>query len=201
MCMLKDIAGQEDLLRLNEEQRIQLCDEIRKFLITNVAKTGGHLASNLGDVELTKACATALLEKAPDHDIMITAESKGIPLLYEMAAQHGENRYILARKAPKLYMRNVISAKVKSITTAAEQTLYLSGDDADFMKGKRVLIVDDVISTGESLSALENLVNQCGGEIVGRMAILAEGEAADRDDLIYLEKLPLLDKNGDPIWN
>ena len=154
-----------------------------------------------GDVELTKACAAALLEKAPDHDIMITAESKGIPLVYEMAAQSGANRYILARKAPKLYMRNVFSAKVKSITTAGEQTLYLSGEDAEFMKGKRILIVDDVISTGESLNGLENLVNSVGGEIVGRMAILAEGEAADREDLIYLEKLPLLDKNGDPIWD
>ena len=154
-----------------------------------------------GDVELTKACAAELLKKAPDHDIMITAESKGIPLVYEMAAQQGVNRYILARKAPKLYMRNVFSAKVQSITTAGEQTLYLSGEDAEFMKGKRVLIVDDVISTGESLAALENLVNQVGAEIVGRMAILAEGEAADREDLIYLEKLPLLDKNGDPIWD
>ena len=154
-----------------------------------------------GDVELTKACAAALLEKAPDHDVMITAESKGIPLLYEMAAQHGENRYILARKAPKLYMRNVFAAEVKSITTAAKQILYLSGEDADFMKGKRVLIVDDVISTGESLAALENLVTQAGGEIVGRMAILAEGDACSREDLIYLEKLPLLDKNGDPIWD
>ncbi|MBQ8917165.1 MAG: adenine phosphoribosyltransferase, partial [Oscillospiraceae bacterium] len=125
--------------------------------------------------------------------------SKGIPLLYEMAAQHGENHYLLARKAPKLYMKNVFSAKVKSITTAADQTLYLDGADAEFMKGKRVLIVDDVISTGESLLALENLVQQAGGNIVGRMAILAEGEAADRKDLIYLEKLPLLDKNGDPI--
>ena len=154
-----------------------------------------------GDVELTKACAAALLQKAPDHDIMITAESKGIPLVHEMAAQSGVNRYILARKAPKLYMKNIFSAKVKSITTAAEQTLYLSGDDAEFMRGKRVLIVDDVISTGESLLGLEDLVNQVGGNIVGRMTILAEGEAANREDLIYLEKLPLLDKNGEPIWD
>lgn len=149
-----------------------------------------------GDVELTKACAAALLEKAPDHDIMITAESKGIPLLYEMAAQHGENRYILARKAPKLYMRNIFSAKVKSITTAADQTLYLDGADAEFMKGKRVLIVDDVISTGESLLALEALVNKAGGIIAGRMAVLAEGDAQDREDLIFLEKLPLFNADG-----
>ena len=154
-----------------------------------------------GDVELTQACAKALLAKAPDHDIMITAESKGIPLLYEMAAQHGENRYVLARKAPKLYMKDVVSAKVQSITTKGEQTLYLDGADAKFMKGKRVLIVDDVISTGESLAALENLVNQVGGNIVGRMAILAEGDACRRDDLIYLEKLPLFDKDGEPIWD
>ena len=144
-----------------------------------------------GDCELTMACATELLKKAPEYDYLITAESKGIPLAYEMARQHGDKKWLLARKGAKLYMQNVVGVEVKSITTAAGQKLYLDGADAALMKGKRVLIVDDVISTGESLHALEALVNQAGGEIVGRMAILAEGDAQERTDLIYLEKLPV----------
>lgn len=152
-----------------------------------------------GDVELTKACATELLKKIPEHDIMITAESKGIPLLYEMARQNGENKYILARKGAKLYMQNVFSVQVNSITTAKTQTLYLDGADAEAMRGKRVVIVDDVISTGESLRALEELVTAAGGEIVGKMAILAEGDAKDRTDIQYLEYLPLFRPDGTPI--
>ena len=149
-----------------------------------------------GDVELTVACARELLKKAPEYDVLITAESKGIPLGYEMARQAGTNRYLLARKAPKLYMKNVFTVKVNSITTDHEQTLCLDGDDAEYMKGKRVLIVDDVISTGESLRAIEELVKQAGGNIVGKMAILAEGDATERDDIIYLEKLPLFNADG-----
>ena len=149
-----------------------------------------------GDVELTVACARELLKKAPEYDVLITAESKGIPLCYEMARQAGTNRYLLARKAPKLYMKNVFTVKVNSITTDHEQTLCLDGDDAEYMKGKRVLIVDDVISTGESLRAIEELVKQAGGNIVGKMAILAEGDATERDDIIYLEKLPLFNPDG-----
>lgn len=152
-----------------------------------------------GDVELTIACAEALLKKAPEYDVMITAESKGIPLVYEMARQRGGERYLLARKAPKLYMRDVLKCEVQSITTAAKQVLFLDGYDAEYMKGKRVLIVDDVISTGESLNALVNLVEQAGGIIVGKMAVLAEGEAADRDDIIFLEKLPLFDAEGNAL--
>ena len=152
-----------------------------------------------GDPELTTACAKALLEKAPEHDVMITAESKGIPLICEMARLEGNKRYVLARKAPKLYMRNLFSCEVRSITTDHVQTLYLDGNDADYMRGKKVLVVDDVISTGESLRALEELVKQAGGEIAGRMAILAEGDATQREDLIYLEKLPLFNKEGQPI--
>ena len=153
-----------------------------------------------GDVELTVACAGELLKKAPkDYDIMITAESKGIPLVHEMARQSGENKYILARKVPKLYMKNCIEVEVNSITTAKTQKLYLDQSDIDMMKGKKVLIVDDVISTGESLSALEQLVEKAGGNIVGRMAILAEGDATRREDLIYLEPLPLFDKEGNPL--
>ena len=153
----------------------------------------------LGDPDLTVACARELLAKAPEYDYIITAESKGIPLAYEMARQSGQNKWFLARKGAKLYMRNVLSVEVKSITTAAVQHLYLDGDDAELMKGKRILIVDDVISTGESLHALEELVLKAGGEIAGRMAILAEGDAQERDDLIYLEKLPLFNAKGEII--
>ncbi len=149
-----------------------------------------------GDQELTVACARDLLKKAPEYDYIITAEAKGIPLAHEMARQHGDPKYILARKGPKLYMRDILDVSVHSITTAKEQHLYLDGADAALMKGKRVLIVDDVISTGESLSALEALVEKAGGSICGRMAILAEGEAQDRPDLIYLEKLPLFHPDG-----
>ncbi len=149
-----------------------------------------------GDVELTVNCARELLKVAPEHDILITAESKGIPLVYEMARQHGENRYLIARKAPKLYMRNVFSTEVTSITTENRQLLCIDQQDADFIRGKRVLIVDDVISTGESLKAVEKLVRQAGGEVVGKMAILAEGDAQSRDDIIYLEKLPVFHPDG-----
>ena len=149
-----------------------------------------------GDVELTCACAHALLEKVPPHDIMITAESKGIPLVYEMARQENAARYLIARKAPKLYMRDILQVDVRSITTAAPQTLYLDGADAALLRGKRVLIVDDVISTGESLHALEKLVLTAGGNIVGKAAILAEGEAIERKDIVYLAPLPLFNPDG-----
>lgn len=144
-----------------------------------------------GDVELTKASATELVKKLPEHDVLITAEAKGIPLIYEMARQIGAKRYLIARKSPKLYMKNPHSVEVKSITTAKTQTLFIDKEDADFMRGKRVVIVDDVISTGESAMAVEKLVTESGGIVAGRMAILAEGDAADRKDIIYLEKLPL----------
>ena len=149
-----------------------------------------------GDVELTVACARDLLKLAPEHDVLITAESKGIPLVYEMARQHGENKYLIARKAAKLYMKNVFSTEVTSITTENRQVLCIDQDDAEIMRGKRVLIVDDVISTGESLKAVEKLVKQAGGQVVGKMAILAEGDAQKRDDIIYLEKLPLFNPDG-----
>ena len=149
-----------------------------------------------GDVELTCACARELLKMAPEHDIMITSESKGIPLVYEMARQSGANKYIVARKMKKLYMSDIFSCEVNSITTAQKQTLYLDGADAELMHGKRVLIVDDVISTGDSLHAIEELVEHAGGNIVGKMAILAEGDAKDRDDIQYLEPLPLFRADG-----
>lgn len=152
-----------------------------------------------GDPELTTACAQALLDKAPEHDYMISAEAKGIPLVHEMARLAGNKKYFLARKAPKLYMEGVFEVSVRSITTAREQKLYLDTADAALMQGKRILIVDDVISTGESLAAIEELVRQAGGTVVGKMTILAEGDAIDRKDITYLEELPLFDKNGNAL--
>lgn len=151
-----------------------------------------------GDVELTVACAKALLEKAPEYDFIIAPEAKAIPLIHEMARQSGKNEYMLVRKAPKVYMDGVFEVNVQSITTKAEQKLYMDGADAKQMKGKRILLLDDVISTGESMAALEELVNRAGGIVVGRMSVLAEGDAANRDDIIFLEKLPLFDSEGNP---
>ena len=144
-----------------------------------------------GDVELTKACASELIRKLPPYDVLITAEAKGIPLVYEMARQLGDERYLIARKAVKLYMKEPHSVEVHSITTAKKQTLFIDKADADYMRGKRVVIVDDVISTGESLFAVEKLVKESGGTVAARMAILAEGDAKYRDDILYLEELPL----------
>lgn len=145
------------------------------------------------DVELTVACATELIKIIPEHDVIITAEAKGIPLAYEMARQLNE-KYIVARKMTKLYMKSPIEVSVRSITTDKIQRLYLDTAEADYIKGKRVLIVDDVISTGESLHALETLINEAGGIIVGKAAVLAEGDAAHRDDIKFLEELPLFFK-------
>ena len=145
------------------------------------------------DVEVTVAAATELLKKCPDFDIILTAESKGIPLAYEMARQSGKS-YVVARKSVKLYMTDPVEVEVKSITTAEVQKLYLAGEKAELLRGRKVLIVDDVISTGESLKALEKLTNAAGGVIAAEAAVLAEGDAADRDDIIFLEKLPLFFK-------
>ena len=152
-----------------------------------------------GDPELTVRCAEELLKLAPEYDYLLTAEAKGIPLIHEMARQHGDSKYMLARKGVKLYMTGVIDVSVRSITTNREQHLFIDGPDAEMMKGKRILIVDDVISTGESLRALEALVEQAGGIVCGRMAILAEGDAIKRKDLTFLEPLPLFHPDGTPI--
>ncbi len=173
------------------ERNLPLCP------ISDELKIGAFVI--FGDPELTTACAKELNARCPEHDVLITAESKGIPLVCEMARLFGNERYILARKSPKLYMKNVFSAEVRSITTDHKQVLYLDGADAEYMRGKRVVIVDDVISTGESLRALEALVEQAGGSIVGKMAILAEGDATVRSDIIYLEKLPLFNAAGDAL--
>ncbi len=172
-------------------RRLPLCP------ISDSMKIGAFVM--FGDVELTVAAAKALLERAPEFDVLITAEAKGIPLAYEMARQSGGCRYVVARKVPKLYMRNIFSREVKSITTEACQELFLDGEEAELMKGRRVLIVDDVISTGESLEAVEYLARQAGADIVGRMAVLAEGGARSREDIVALEGLPLFDKDGIPL--
>ena len=152
-----------------------------------------------GDVELTCACAKALLEKAPEFDYMVAPEAKAIPLVHEMARQSGRNEYFLVRKKKKAYMQNVFAVKDQSITTEGEQMLYMDGKDAERIRGKRVLILDDVISTGGSIAAVEKLVNQAGGIVAARMSILAEGKAAQRDDIIFLEPLPLFDGQGNPM--
>ncbi len=144
-----------------------------------------------GDVELTRACATELVKRLPEHDVLITAEAKGIPLIYEMARMIGAPRYLIARKSPKLYMQSPKAVDVQSITTARVQTLYIDQEDADYMVGKRVVIVDDVISTGESVLAVEKLITESGGTVAGRLAILAEGDAVEREDIEYLKPLPL----------
>ena len=146
-----------------------------------------------GDVEITEKAAAELLKICPEHDVVVTAEAKGIPLCYEMARQ-GCRSYVVARKGVKVYMRNPIEVSVNSITTQNEQKLYFGENDAEFLKGKRVLIVDDVISTGQSVEALEKLVEQTGAKLVGKAAVLAEGDAKDRDDIYFLDELPLFFK-------
>ena len=145
----------------------------------------------MGDVELAVCCARELLKICPDYDYIITPETKSIPLAVEMARQHGDSYYIVARKQIKLYMRDTISAELKSITTETPQHLYLDGKDAELIRGKRILIVDDVISTGDTLLAVEGLVKAAGGSVAGRASVLAEGDAALRGDIIFLEHLPL----------
>lgn len=151
-----------------------------------------------GDAELTVACASELLKKIPanSYDYMLTAEAKSIPLIHEMARQSGAKKYFIARKGSKVYMPDPIHVSVRSITTLRTQDLFLGADDCALIKGKRILIVDDVISTGESLHALEELVKTAGGIVTGRAAILAEGDALSRKDITYLAPLPVFNGDG-----
>ena len=149
-----------------------------------------------GDVELTVHCAAELLKRAPEYDYLLAPEAKAIPLLYEMARQSGADKYFVARKGAKAYMSGTFEVSVKSITTMHVQKLVLDAADAELIRGKRVLILDDVISTGESLRATEELVNKAGGIVAGRMAVLAEGDAINRDDIIVLGPLPLFNPDG-----
>lgn len=168
--------------------------ELTLFPVSDTLSIAGFVI--FGDVELTRAAAKGLLEKAPEFDIILTAEAKAIPLAYEMASQAGQNDYVIARKSVKAYMDNVISTTVNSITTQGTQTLYLGGDDVEKLQGKRVLIVDDVISTGESLASLQQLAKLAGANVVGSMAILAEGDAIERTDISVLGQLPLFNPDG-----
>ena len=149
-----------------------------------------------GDVEVTVHSATELLKRAPEYDYLIAPEAKAIPLLYEMARQSGADKYFVARKGVKAYMSGSFEVNVKSITTMHVQKLVLDAADAEMIRGKRMLILDDVISTGESIRATEELVKAAGGIVAGKMAVLAEGEAYDRDDIIVLGKLPLFNPDG-----
>lgn len=146
-----------------------------------------------GDVELTVVGCAELLKKVPDFDVILTPEAKSIPMAYEMARQSGKP-YVIARKGMKVYMRNPVEVSVTSITTKNEQKLFLGETEVNKIKGKRVLIIDDVISTGESLAAVRELVKKSGGIEAAACAFLAEGDAAERDDIIFLEKLPLFFK-------
>ncbi|WP_404457357.1 phosphoribosyltransferase family protein [Oceanobacillus kapialis] len=145
----------------------------------------------LGDTALITAASPLLAKKLPEVDVLITAEAKGIPFVHELSKELGMDSYIVARKSVKPYMQDPFVHKVVSITTQKEQTLCLDRKDAEKLQGKRVALIDDVISTGESMRALEELVIQAGADVKARAAILAEGEAADREDIIYLEKLPV----------
>lgn len=145
----------------------------------------------LGDTELVCAAAPELVKKLPSVDILVTAEAKGIPLVFEISKLLNMKKYIVARKSIKPYMDCPIVNEVESITTQKKQLLCLDKKDADDIKGKRVAIIDDVISTGDSIQAVEDLVKKAGGQVVAKAAILAEGSASERDDIIYLEELPL----------
>jgi len=150
-----------------------------------------------GDTDVVEPCARALAEKLPpETEVLVTAEAKSIPLIYEMAKVMKMPRYVIARKSVKGYMRNPIITTVNSITNMGkEQILVVDEHDAEFIKGKKVAIIDDVISTGSSIEAIEKLVKESGGEVIARAAVLAEGDAADRTDIIYLEKIPLFFHN------
>ena len=172
-----DIAGMErDLLRCPISDKL----DIAAFIL-------------FGDVEITVHSAEKLLEKLPEFDYIVTPEAKSIPLAYEMARQSGK-KYFVARKKAKLYMKDPVTVNVRSITTASEQTLILDGVEGEQIRGKRVVILDDVISTGESLKAVEELCARFDADVVAKAAVLAEGDAADRDDIVFLGVIPLIEK-------
>ena len=165
--------------------------KLEKFPVSDSLEIAAFII--FGDVELTIAGCKELISRVPEFDVIVTPEAKSIPIAYEMARQTGKP-YIIARKGLKVYMRNPLEVNVTSITTQHEQHLFLGESEVQMLRGKRVLIVDDVISTGESLAAVRELVAEAGGKEAAACAFLAEGDAAERDDIIYLEKLPLFFK-------
>lgn len=172
-----DIAGMKrDLLRCPLNEHL----DIAAFIV-------------FGDVELTVHSAAELLKRLPEFDYIVTPEAKSIPLAYEMSRQSGK-KYFVARKRAKLYMKDPVTVNVRSITTHAVQTLILDGVDGEQIKGKKVVILDDVISTGESLKAMEELLSRFDCDIVAKAAVLAEGDAAERDDITFLGVIPLIEK-------
>lgn len=178
---------------MNEKYKMTIAGCERELPICKVSDNLSIAAFIIfGDVEITEKSAAALLKKCPDFDVLVTAEAKGIPICYEMARQ-SKKPYVVARKGLKLYLQDPLEVSVKSITTEKVQKLYLSGEDAASLKDKKILLVDDVISTGESLQAMEKLVEEAGGNIVSRAAVLAEGPATRQEGIIYLEPLPLFE--------
>ena len=146
-----------------------------------------------GNSEMTEHCGKELAKLVADCDVLITAESKGLQLTHVMARELGHKLYAVARKSKKLYMQDGYEVEIKSsITTGQVQKMYISRHDAELIKGKKVGIIDDVVSTGASLEGLEALVNVCGGIIHKKAFVLAEGDAARRDDIVYLAEIPLL---------
>lgn len=181
-----------------KEYKIELCSVKRTLPFIPINETTAFASFVvLGDTELVSACAPELAKRIGPVDAVVTAEAKGIALAYEISRLLGLKEFIVARKSTKNYMRNVVSTSVHSITTSGEQHLYLDGADADKIRGKQVCLLDDVISTGESLQALETLMDHAGALVVKKAAILAEGDATSRDDIIFLQKLPLFQKTGE----
>ena len=191
------LAFKEDISMLTYPMEIAgLKRELPLCKITDDLYIGAFIC--FGDAELTVACARDLLKLVPaeEYDYLFTAEAKSIPLIHEMARQSGAEKYFIARKGAKAYMPDPLCVEDKSITTAGTQKLYLGRDDADLIRGKRILIIDDVISTGGSLLAMEALIKEAGGTVAGRIAVLAEGNAAERTDIKFLAPLPLFNADG-----
>ena len=191
------LAFKEDISMLTYPMEIAgLKRELPLCKITDDLYIGAFIC--FGDAELTVACARDLLKLVPaeEYDYLFTAEAKSIPLIHEMARQSGAEKYFIARKGAKAYMPDPLCVEDKSITTAGTQKLYLGRDDADLIRGKRILVIDDVISTGGSLLAMEALIKEAGGTVAGRIAVLAEGNAAERTDIKFLAPLPLFHADG-----
>jgi adenine phosphoribosyltransferase len=181
-----------------KQYELSLCGVKRTLPFIDINETTAFASFViLGDTELISACAPSLARQIGSVDAIVTAEAKGIALAYELSKCLGMKEFIVARKSTKSYMRDVVSASVHSITTQGEQHLYLDGVDADKIRGKKICLIDDVISTGESLHALEELVSHAGAVVTKKAAVLAEGDAADRDDIVFLQKLPLFRKTAE----